>query len=68
MDNPKTRDNDKRSDDARPRGLDGRDKQQADLRNPAAETLETLETLETPERLQRPRRGPLDKDVGRRDQ
>ena len=62
MDNPKTPDNDKQSDDARPRGLDGRDKQQADLRNPAAETLET------PEGLQRPRRGPLDKDVGRRDQ
>jgi hypothetical protein len=49
-------------DDAPQTGLDGKDKQQADLRNPAAVALEM------PEGLQRPRRGPLDKDRGRQDQ
>jgi hypothetical protein len=37
------------------------DKQQGDLRNP------TAEPLETPEGLKRPRRGPLDKELGRGD-
>ncbi len=61
MNNPKTRDDDERSSIANQRGLGGHDKQQADLKNPAAEPLET------PEGLLRPRRGPLDKNQGRGD-
>ena len=59
MNNPKTRDDDERSSIANQRGLGGQDKQQSDLRNPAAEPPET------PEGLLRPRRGPLDNNLGR---
>ena len=62
MNNPKTRDDDERSSIVNQDGLDGRDKQQADLRNPAAGPLDL------PDGLKRPRRGPLDKDLGRRNQ
>ena len=39
-------------------GLQGGDKQQGDLQNPAHHSIET------PEGLQRERKGPLDKNVG----
>jgi hypothetical protein len=39
--------------------LKGGDKQQADLRNPAHQPIDT------PEGLERERKGPLDKNVGR---
>ena len=58
MNHRKTKEDERSGAEDRSR-LDGQDKQQADLRNPAAEPLET------PEGLQRPRRGPLDKDLGR---
>ena len=40
-------------------GLQGSDKQQGDLQNPAHQSIET------PEGLQRERKGPLDKNAGR---
>jgi hypothetical protein len=40
-------------------GLKGGDKQQGDLRNPAHQPIDT------PEGLERERKGPLDKNVGR---
>jgi|KBSMisStandDraft_5_1062788.scaffolds.fasta_scaffold2091419_1 hypothetical protein len=61
MNNAKTG-GDKSSGDPHQGNLEGQDKQQADLRNPPADALEL------PEGLQRPRRGPLDKDRGRQDQ
>ena len=59
MNDEKTRDNDERSSAGKNGGLRGTDKQQGDLRNPGAEPLET------PEGLERERRGPLDKNLGR---